>query len=181
MTRPQHRRQRFKYHYQQKNDPSDDPQGSAQGKTGNIQAYLWETTDGGQAAKQLSDRQQAWLHKNTRQRERHTRKRYATTVVKQLRDEWWADAQRMQVNTPGDPHTTPLLVLCSVHCACSIPRTHHETQSTSQKTNFEKALCVLLCFHCCLAKSYLRMSFVSACPARDSLRMHLPGASCPLF
>jgi hypothetical protein len=49
--------------------------------------------------KQLSDRQRASLHKDTRQRERHTRKRCATTVVKQLNDGWPADAQRMQGDT----------------------------------------------------------------------------------
>jgi len=46
----------------------------------------------------------------------------------------------------------------------------------------QKALCALFYFPCCLAKCpYLRMPFVCACPARDSLRMHLPCASCPLF
>ena len=34
---------------QEKNNPSDAPHGSAQGKTGRIRAYLWELTDGGQA------------------------------------------------------------------------------------------------------------------------------------
>ena len=66
-----------------------------------------------------SDRQQASLHRDTRQRERHVRKRCATNMVQQLSDGWPADAQRMQDNTPGDPHTIPLRVLCSVHCAYS--------------------------------------------------------------
>jgi len=44
----------------------------------------------------------------------------------------------------------------------------------------KKALCVLLCFPYCLAKCpYLRMPFVRACPARDSLRIHLPYVLCP--
>jgi len=46
----------------------------------------------------------------------------------------------------------------------------------------KKALCVLLCFPYCLTKCpYLRMPFVRACPARDSLRIHLPYVSCALF
>jgi len=45
-----------------------------------------------------------------------------------------------------------------------------------------KALDVLLYFPCCLAKCpYLRMPFARACPARDSLCIHLPYASCQLF
>ena len=46
----------------------------------------------------------------------------------------------------------------------------------------QKALCVLFYFPCCLAKCpYLRMPFVCACPARDSLRIHLPYVSRLLF
>jgi len=71
---------------------------------------------------------------------------------------------------------------CFALCIVHVPRTQPEGQSTSQKTDVEKALDVLLYFPCCLAKCpYLRMPFVRACPARDLLRMHLPYVSCPLF
>jgi len=49
------RRQRLQCHCQKRNDPSDSPQGSAQGKTGCVRAYLWEET----VVNQLSDRQRA--------------------------------------------------------------------------------------------------------------------------
>jgi len=44
------------------------------------------------------------------------------TVVKQLSDEWQADAQGCKPvlldNILGDPHTIPPRMLCPVHCAC---------------------------------------------------------------
>ena len=124
--------------------------------------------------KQLSDRQQASLHKDTRQRERYTRKRCATNMFQQLSDGWPADAQRMQDNTlgHGDHTQSPCagLALCIVH----VPRTQPETQSTSQKTDVDKALCVRLCFPCCrVLCPYPCMPIVQACRARHSLNMHL--------
>jgi len=120
------------------------------------------------------------IHNNTQQRERHTRTRCATTVAKQLSDGWLTDAQRMQGYT--------LVIYTQSPCACFalrivyVPRTQPETQSTLQMTNVEKAPCVRLCFPCYCAKCpYLCMPFMRACPARDSLRMHLPCLSCPLF
>jgi len=73
-------------------------------------------------------------------------------------------------------------------CACfalrivHVPQTQPETQSTSQKTDVEKAPCVRLCSPWYGAKCpYLRMPFMRACMARDSLHVHLPCPSCPLF
>jgi len=42
-------------------------------------------------------------------------------------------------------------------------------------------LCAIMISLLCAKCPYLRMPFGRACPARDSLRMHLPCLSCPLF
>jgi len=82
------------------------------------------------------------------------------TVVKQLSDEWQADAQGCKPvlldNTSGDPHTIPPRMLYPVHCACSSALPH----STYN--------CSLHC--CCLHLPCPYIHALCHCPCTSSVR-----------
>ena len=117
-----------------------------------------------------------------------TRNSVSTTPGQGVRRQWSSNTATGGQLTRSGGKAIPRVIYTQSPCACfalrivHVSRTQLETQLTSQKIDVEKALCVRLCFpYCRVTCPYLRMPFVRACPARDSLRMHLPCPSCPLF
>ena len=90
--------------------------------------------------------------------------RWASRVMKQLSNRRGSKPV-VQGNTPGDPHTIPLRVLCSVHCACSTNTTCN-TNRRRQRPTSQSPLCTRI---------FSLLERAMPPPAR-ALRAHMP---CP--
>jgi len=70
---------------------------------------------------------------------------------------------------------------CFALCIVHVPQTQLATQSTSSKTDVNKALCLHVCFPClCVPCPYLRVPCVRACPAPDCTSL-AHACACALF
>jgi len=79
----------------------------------------------------------------------------------------------LQGNTPGDPHTIPLRVLCSVHCVCSTNTTCNTNRRRQRPTWTKPRVCAYLSLACA------RHAPTCTCPSCAHAR-HLPARALPM-